>query len=96
MRIILISFQVLSIQVFASEKLKISVRDLMACCPICFRYKYDIPSGPVEEELFVACMAWVTIGKVIRGCRGLGACILCRWPGIILSWGCVGSLLIWE
>ena len=31
------------------EKLNISVRTLMACVSQCFRCKFDMPSGPMED-----------------------------------------------
>ena len=46
------SFQILGKLMLLSEWLKMLVRDLMACGPMCFRCRYDIPSRPVNREFF--------------------------------------------
>ena len=67
--IILASFQVLGILLFCSEKLKMSVKALMASGPKCFRCLLDMPSGPVEEVFLETRMASVTIAGVKGGVR---------------------------
>ena len=49
-----------------SEKLKMSVKALMACGPKCFRCKYEMPSGPVDEVFFVLRIA-STVMPVVNG-----------------------------
>ena len=66
--IILASFHMLGMLLFVIEKLKMSVRVLMACGPKCFRCKYEIPSGPVEDVFFVLRMA----SAVMVGVKGGG------------------------
>ena len=57
MGMILANFQMLGMLLVMSERLKMSVRSLMACVPRCVRCKQDIPSGPVAEVFFVLRMA---------------------------------------
>ena len=66
---ILFSFLVLEILLFCSEKLKMSVKALMASGPKCFRCLLDMPSGPVEEVFLQTRMASVTIVGVKGGVR---------------------------
>jgi hypothetical protein len=54
-------------QLCVSEKLKMSVRALMACGPRCFRCKLVIPSGPAEGEFLVARMACTVMAGVKGG-----------------------------
>jgi len=66
---ILANFQVLGILLFCSEKLKMSVKALMASGPRCLRCLLDMPSGPVEEVFLETRMASVTIAGVKGGSR---------------------------
>ena len=83
---ILACFQVLGILLFWSEKLKMSVKALMSCGPICFTSLFEIPSKPIERMFFKVRIASVTIAKQ-------GA-VLCRRRSIFLSIGRVGNLQV--
>lgn len=58
---ILASFHNVEIPVFLIEKLNISVKAVFACVPKCFRCKFEVSSGPVEDVFFVLAMALLTI-----------------------------------
>ena len=53
------TFKMLGILLLFRERLKMFVRALTACGPKCFRWRLDMPSGPVEREIFVFLMALV-------------------------------------
>ena len=89
--IILASFQVLGMLLFVSEKLKMSVRALMPCGPRCFRCKFDIPSGPVEEVFLVARMASMVMAGVKGGGMSLSNGSLCSLRRIFRSCRLCGS-----
>ena len=49
----------------------------MACLPKCFKCKYEIPSGSMEEVFLFLQMAAETIVGVKGGVLRLGMCNLC-------------------
>ena len=81
---ILTSFYDVGILLSAIEKSNTCVRTLVAYVPKCFRCKFEIPSGPVENEFFVLPMAtlilWVVNAGVMcvfweMACRHLSVCL---------------------
>ena len=74
---------------------KMLLRTLMACGPRCFRWRYDIPSGPVKREFLMFMMDLAVMSgvkKLMFLSRVIVSC-LCR---MCLSWSLYGSLLILE
>ena len=71
-----------------------SVKALTACGPRCFKCLLDMPSGLVEEVLFVARIASVTTAGVKGGDLSVLVHVLCRRRSMCLSWGHEGNLLV--
>ena len=94
--IIFATFHVLGMLFVVSDVLKMSVRALMACGPRCFRCKYDMPSGPVEDLFLVLRMA-CSVMFVVKGVS-MFVCsfMLCSFLSVTLSSNLFGSLHMLE
>ena len=70
------------------DRLKMSVRALMATNPNCFRCLYEMPSGPIEEVGFVSSIACFVMLRVKGGGESFRVRCL-RWTPYILVSGVV-------
>ena len=78
MVMILPVFQMLGIVLCIMEWLNMSVRALMATGPRCFKCRYEMPSGPVQEVGFVRSIAaLVMLGVIGGGGSVFGRCRRC-------------------
>lgn len=95
MGMIFACFQFWGMSFVSQDLLNICVRALQAMGPRCFRWRFEILSGPVAWEFFRD-LIHRAISSGEKGGGVLSSGIFFRFLMIVLFWFCVGRKLILE